>query len=78
MGMTTAADTKTYTETEATDEALLLITRKMRRMYPEAFAAVWAKLPDGAKDALLLSEVRADSLRDKQTGKTWAVVTENE
>ncbi len=77
MGMTTAADTKTYTDTEATDEALLLFTRKMRRMHPEAFAAVWAKLPDGAKDAILFSEVRADTLRDAQAGKTWQV-TEDE
>ena len=55
----------TMTQTEATDEALLLITRKMRRLHPEAFRDVWAKLPDGAKDALILAENRADVLRDK-------------
>ena len=68
----TGNETKTeyFTEAQATDEAMLLITRKMRRLYPEAFTAVWAKLPDGAKDAIYASELRADRVRDAG-GLSW-------
>lgn len=64
MGMTQTAATDQMTEAQATDEALLRYMRKMMRMAPEAHAAVWAKLPDGAKRALMAGEVRADVLRD--------------
>jgi hypothetical protein len=67
---TLEAKSEYFTEAQATDEAMLLITRRMRRLYPEAFAAVWAKLPDGAKDAIMFAEGRADRVRDVG-GKTW-------
>lgn len=56
--------TKTYTTEQATDEAVLLLTRKLRRLHPDVYNALIAKLPDGARDALDLADVRADSLRD--------------
>jgi hypothetical protein len=61
-------DTMAYTMTEAqaTDEAVLLFTRKMRRLHPDAFADIWAKLPDGAKTAVVAAENRADRLRDQE------------
>jgi hypothetical protein len=62
-------------ETEALAEAVLLLTRKMRRLHPDAFSDVWAKLPDGAKDALTLADNRADRLRDVHGARsiTWPV-----
>jgi hypothetical protein len=63
---------KDFTENEATDEAVLLFTRKMRRLHPGAFADIWQRLPDGAKDALLTSERRADQTRLDSIGRTWA------
>lgn len=57
--------TKTMTDSQATDEAVLLLTRKLRRLHPEAYAAIWGKLPEGAQRALLTAEMRADLLRDK-------------
>lgn len=64
-------ESKTYTEAQATDEALLLLVRKLRRQYRGAFDVIWAQLPDAAKDALGLAEARADRVRD--AGKlTWA------
>jgi hypothetical protein len=47
---------ETYTEAEATNEAVLLLTRKMRRLHAQEFAAVWAMLPDGAKEAIYAAE----------------------
>lgn len=61
-----------FTESQATDEAFLLFTRKMRRLHPEAFADIWKRIPDGAKYAILASEHRADALRDESTEYTWA------
>ncbi len=52
------------TDEQATDEAVLLFTRKLRRLHPDAFADVWARLPDGARRALERAERRADLLRD--------------
>lgn len=64
--------TKYFTEAQAADEALLLFIRKTRRLHPEAFGQVWAKLPEGAKRALHAAEMRADVLRDdKSTERTW-------
>lgn len=63
--------TEYFTEAQATDEAMLLFIRKMRRLQPEAFAAIWAKLPDGAKEAISASERRADRVRDAGAGLTW-------
>lgn len=60
------------TETQATEEALLLICRKLRRMAPDAFTTAWSQLPDGAKLALNAAEARADDLRLHYT-VTWPV-----
>lgn len=55
---------QTYTEAQATDEAVLLLVRKMRRMHPDAFADVWAKISEGAREAIGATERRADTERD--------------
>jgi hypothetical protein len=51
------------TETQATDEALLLI-RKLRRLHPAAFADLRGRLPEAAYEALTAAERRADVHRD--------------
>jgi hypothetical protein len=56
--------TETYTEAQATDEAVLLFVRKMRRMHPDVFAEVWSKIPEGAQEAIWATERRADRERD--------------
>jgi ABC-type nitrate/sulfonate/bicarbonate transport system substrate-binding protein len=61
-----AATSHQMTETEATDQAVLLFVRKVRRLHPEAFADVIARLPEGARWALTLTENRADILRDQK------------
>jgi hypothetical protein len=70
------------TETEATEEAMRLMIRKVRRMYPEAFAAVMAKMPVGAREILAVAEIRADDrfLTSQREGtiRTWPVVFEDE
>lgn len=60
-----------FTEAEATDETMLLLTRKLRRLHPEVFADLWAKLPEGARRTIHAAENRADLLRVR-TDKTWA------
>jgi hypothetical protein len=52
-----------YTDAEATDEAVLLFTRKLRRLHPGVFSDVMTKLPQGAQDALTMAENRADFAR---------------
>lgn len=52
------------TETEATAEALLLAMRKLRRLYPDAYADVTGRLPEGARWALTMAEHSADVRRD--------------
>lgn len=71
---------KPYTDAEATDEALRLFTRKLRRLHPDAFEAVWLKLPEGARTALQLAENRADSLRwdDDKAGTAHRYLTDAE
>ncbi len=69
MGMTETSET--FTEAQATDEMVLLFTRKMRRMHPEAFADVWSKLPVGAQRAVCDAERRADMLRDSDVEYMW-------
>jgi hypothetical protein len=56
---------QTYTDQEATDEAVLLFVRKLRRLHPDAFAAVMGRLPKGARTALMLAENRADVVRGR-------------
>ncbi len=60
--------TTEMTNQQATDEALLLFVRKMRRTNSTAFAEVWAKLPEGAQSALLIAETRADVFREQVGG----------
>lgn len=52
-----------FTKAEALDEAVLLFTRKMRRLHTEEFAQVMKMLPDGAREALMLADNRADAVR---------------
>lgn len=61
-----------YTDQQATDEALLLFVRKVRRLHPNTFADVIGRLPEGARDALNQAELRADTLRayDRRDGIT--------
>lgn len=66
MGMTNTESTRrVYTDNEATDEAVLLLTRKLRRHYPAAFSDLMGQLPEGAREALTLAENRADGVRDR-------------
>lgn len=55
--------TTEYTDAQATDEAVLLLVRKLRRTYQDVYAEIIAKLPQGAQDALMLADQRADKLR---------------
>jgi len=66
------ATVELYSEAQATDEALLLLTRKLRRLYPDAYADLMKRLPDGAREALDLADIRADKLRayDSRDGIT--------
>jgi ABC-type nitrate/sulfonate/bicarbonate transport system substrate-binding protein len=52
-----------YTDAEATDEAVLIMLRKLRRLHPDAYAAVLGALSDGARDALTLADNRAERVR---------------
>lgn len=56
------------TEGQATDESVLRLVRKLRRLHPAAYADVMAAMPDGARDALIYAEARADVLRDQSGG----------
>lgn len=55
----------TMTDQQATDEAVLLLVRKLMRIQPDAYADVVKRLPDGARRAIALAECRADVLRDE-------------
>lgn len=70
--MTTSKAAKQMTDQEATDEAVLLLTRKLRRLHPEAYADLWAKLPEGARRALQRADIRADVRRDTKD-PVWPV-----
>ena len=63
MTNTTAAAAQTYTDHEATDEALLLLVRKLRRTHPDTYLAIMSQLPEGARVALDHAEHRADTVR---------------
>jgi len=79
---TTVTETKTFTEAQATDEAVLLLTRKLMRLHPEAYADIWRRLPDGAKTAIFGAERRADKIRDEKDLKgiayDWAADEDDE
>jgi hypothetical protein len=70
------ATTETYTDQQATDEAVLLLTRKLRRLYSDTYRALMARLPEGAQEALNQADVRADHLRasDERDGITRTYV----
>ena len=61
-----------YTDAQAIDEAVLLLTRKLRRLHWDIYADLMGCLPYGARDALNLADVRADKLRasDQREGIT--------
>jgi hypothetical protein len=61
-----------YTDAQATDEAVLLLTRKLRRLHPEVHADLMRRLPQGARDALNFADIRADRQRclDQHDGVT--------
>lgn len=65
-----------YTDAEATDEAVLLLTRKLRRLHPAAYADVMSRLSDGARDALTLAENRADVLRATGGPRRFVTIVE--
>jgi hypothetical protein len=73
-------EAKIYTDDEAINEAILLFTRKVRRLHPEAFADVIARLPQEARDMLTLAENRADVVRDadEKAGTTHRYMTDDE
>jgi hypothetical protein len=73
MSMTTTSKAKPMTDTEATDEAVLLLVRKLRRLEPEAFSTIWGKLPEGARLALTRADIRADVYRDHHPETVWPV-----
>jgi hypothetical protein len=78
--MATKTTTQVFTDSEATDEAVLLFTRKLMRMHPEAYADVIKRLPDGARQALALAETRADRVRDadQRAATTHRYMTDDE
>lgn len=69
-----------HTDAQATDEAVLLLTRKLRRLHPDAYADLMNRLSEGARDALTLADNRADSLRhtDRRDGITRTIQTISE
>lgn len=66
-----------FTEQQAADEAVLLLVRKLRRLWPTACIDLMERLPEGARDALTLADNRADRLRaaDRRDGITRRFVT---
>jgi hypothetical protein len=59
------------TAEQAADETLLLLSRKFRRLAPDAFAKAWRQLPAGAQQAITAAENRADILRAQQPSISW-------
>jgi hypothetical protein len=64
--------TETYTDQQATDEAVLLLVRKLRRLHRDAYTDLMGRLPEGARYALNQADIRADHLRnaDRRDGIT--------
>lgn len=68
----------TYTEHEATDLAVMLLVRKLRRLAPTALDEALAKMPEGALEALAHAEQRGDAVKDAdeaaglpRLGRAW-------
>lgn len=57
--------TAEMTDSEATDEAVLLLVRKLRRTERDAFDRLMAKLPDDVIRALDAADLRASVYRTK-------------
>jgi hypothetical protein len=57
-----------YDEGQATDEAVLLLVRKLRRLHPGVYIELMNRLPVGARDALDAADLRADRLRARDAG----------
>jgi hypothetical protein len=72
--------TEIYTDEQATDEAVLLLTRRLRRLHPEVHASLMASFPEGVREALDMADNRADLLRhnDKQADITRRYVSLDE
>lgn len=70
--MTTSEQAIRYSQTEAAEEALRLFVRKVARLHPDAHADVLSRLPRGAREALAMAELRADTLfvTDQRDGVT--------
>jgi hypothetical protein len=70
--MTDRIRTENYTDQQATDEAVLLLVRKLRRLHPDTYVTVMTMLPEGARNALHFADLRADTLRayDQRDGIT--------
>jgi hypothetical protein len=70
------------TQVEATEEALRLLVRKLRRLHPAVYAGLIIRLPDGAMEQLAAAEMRADNafLKANAEGieRTWPAVFEAE
>lgn len=58
--------TQTMSHTEATDEAVLLLVRRLRRLHPNALQDVMSSLPAGAQEAVHFADQRADTRRAQQ------------
>jgi len=69
-----------YTDQQATDEAVLLLTRKLGRMFPAQYAALMLQMSEGAREALHFADLRADKLRslDRQDEITRNYVSKYE
>lgn len=65
--------TQTMTEAQATDEATLLLVRKLRRLHPTAFADVIKRMPADARRILDDAERRADRYRDSVGGPNGVI-----
>lgn len=64
--------TQPYTDAQATDEAVLLLVRRLRRMFPHEHAFLIPSFPEGVQQALTFADQRADMLRaaDQRNGVT--------
>lgn len=69
--------TEIYTDAQATDEAVLMLTRKLARLHPEIYRDLISQIPAASRDALHLAGMRAETLRhaDRQAGVTRRTLT---
>jgi hypothetical protein len=57
-----------YDEQQATDEAVRLLVRKLRRLHPGVYIDLMDRIPEGARDALDAADLRADRLHARSAG----------